>query len=186
MTLANKLSVFRMLLVPVFVACLIYYRPDRDWLRVGAVVLFLVGALTDAVDGLIARTTGQQSELGSFLDPMADKLMLVSAFIALAALPSLPAAMRIPPWLTLLVLSRDIFLLLGSVVVYLITNRLKITPSPWGKWATVCQMSLVLAALLLWPLARWLWFPAAALTVASGVGYLRDGTRLLVRHMSMP
>src|SRR5580765_8634049 len=105
LTAANQLTLLRLLLVPVFAICMIYGLPG--W----ALVTFGVAAVTDALDGLIARRTGQLTTLGAWLDPMADKLLLVSTFVMLT-LPGLNLVNRFPIWLTVLVISRDIAIVL--------------------------------------------------------------------------
>ena len=98
-TAANQLTLLRMLLIPAFVLLVVYGR--FGW----ALVVFLIAGLTDALDGLIARQTGQKSELGAWLDPAADKLLLVTTFIVLT-LPNIGLVNRIPIWLTVLIISR--------------------------------------------------------------------------------
>ena len=178
-SLANKISIARILLVPFFVGCLLYYQPDREWLRYTAVTLFLIGALSDAVDGYIARARAQWTQLGTLLDPLADKLMLLTAFLSLAAIPRIPEDLRVPVWVVIVIVARDAFVLAGSGVVYHLTGRLEIQPARLGKWATFTQMLVILVVLLRWPYAPALWWAAVVLTVASGIVYLRRGARLL-------
>ncbi len=178
-SLANKISILRILLVPFFVACLFYYRPAREWLRYAAAGLFLIGAVSDAVDGYLARAQGQWTRLGTLLDPLADKLMLLTAFLSLAAIPTIPDDLRVPAWVVITVVARDLFLLAGSGVVYYLTGRLEVQPVRLGKWATFTQMLVILVVLLRWPYAAVLWWAAALLTIASGIVYLRRGARLL-------
>ncbi|MBI4354867.1 MAG: CDP-alcohol phosphatidyltransferase family protein [Candidatus Omnitrophica bacterium] len=179
MNVATRITVFRIILVPLFIACLLYYRPERDGLRFAALAIFLVGAVSDAVDGFIARTQHQHSRLGIVLDPLADKLMLMTAFVALSTLEQLPPSLKIAPWITLTVISRDVLIILGSVLIYYLTGSLEIRPSALGKVTTALQMAAVLMVLLGWPGAGWWAVAAAILTVLSGIGYLRYGTRLL-------
>ena len=114
MSLANKISIFRLLLAPGVVACLLYYSAGRDELRFVALGLFVVGMATDALDGLIARLKNQQTELGTLLDPIADKSLILSALISCSAIHGLPEWMRIPAWFNLVVISRDVMLVAGA------------------------------------------------------------------------
>ena len=180
MSLANKLSIFRILLVPGFILCLLYYRPeDREFLRYLAVTLFIVGVVTDAVDGYIARVGKQATRLGAILDPAADKLLLVTAFLSLNLISGLPAEFRIPPWAVILVLSRDLILVLGWLLVALVTGDLETRPSRLGKLTTLFQMLTIVSILLKFPHSREILFVAMILTILSGVSYLRRGNRLL-------
>jgi CDP-diacylglycerol--glycerol-3-phosphate 3-phosphatidyltransferase/cardiolipin synthase len=177
MSLANKISLFRILLVPCFVASLVYYDPRRDGLRYASVGLFLIGIVSDAVDGFIARAKHQQSQLGVLLDPLADKLLILSALISLSTIQALPDWMRIPAWFNLIVISRDAMLVAGTILVFGLTGKFAVKPSRLGKWAIVAQMLVVLAALLRLPMKAELLVFTASLTVLSGIGYIRMGMR---------
>lgn len=180
MSLANKLSLFRILLVPGFVLCLLYYRSgESEVLRYLAVALFVIGGLTDAVDGYVARVERQATRLGAILDPAADKLFLVAAFLCLSLISSLPESLRLPAWVPIVVLSRDLLIVSGWLLVVLVTGNLQAYPSRLGKATTVLQMLTILSVLLGWWAARpILWF-AMAFTILSGIGYVRLGNQLL-------
>jgi len=128
LTAANQLTLLRLLLVPVFAICMLYGLPG--W----ALVTFAVAAVTDLLDGLIARWTGQLTTLGAWLDPMADKLLLLTMFVMLS-LPGV-APNRLPVWLTVLVISRDVGIVLTVAVVNLAVARRTFRPSVLGKTAT--------------------------------------------------
>ena len=177
--LANKISVLRILLVPGIVAALVYYHPERDGLRLLALALFLVAMVSDAVDGLIARTQGQQSQLGAFLDPLADKLLILSTLITCSVVRGLPEWMRIPAWFNLIVISRDVLLVFGIVVIFAVQGRWHIRPSRLGKWATFAQMLVIPILLLHLPVKESVILAAAVLTVLSAVQYVRLGIREL-------
>lgn len=181
MTLANKITIARILLIPVFVALLLYYRPDRDFLRWIATAVFIIGIVSDGLDGFLARRRGQRTPLGSLLDPIADKLLMTSAFLTLSLSTAWPSPARIPPWVTVPVISRDILIMLGSLIIYVLSGRLAIEPSRLGKWTTATQMASLMAVLLLWPreVLRAFWGLAVALTALSTFGYIRLGTRQL-------
>src|ERR671922_1356317 len=129
LTAANQLTLARMLLIPAFVILLLYEH--RGW----ALIIFLVAGVTDLLDGLIARMAGQKTTLGAWLDPMADKLLLVTMFVVLT-LPGLGLANRLPIWFTVLVISRDVAIVLTVAVVNLAIGRRTFPPSIFGKIAT--------------------------------------------------
>lgn len=132
LTAANQLTLLRLALVPVFALCMLYGRPG--W----ALIVFGVAGVTDALDGLIARRTGP-TELGAWLDPMADKLLLATMFVMLT-LPGLGLVARIPLWLTIVVISRDAGIILTVAVFNLAVARRTFTPSFLGKVATATYM----------------------------------------------
>jgi cardiolipin synthase len=167
--LPNLITTLRLLLLPVFLTLLVYRRP------VPALAVLVAAALSDALDGLVARRLNQKTAIGSFLDPLADKLLSVCGFVALSFLGPIPA------WFVIIVISRDVIISLGSLVLYLHDGRLQIAPSLAGKTATLCQfLSLVLTLVVqitgAWE-TPWFWLliATAALTVASGVQYLWRG-----------
>jgi cardiolipin synthase (CMP-forming) len=129
LTAANQLTILRMLIIPVFVILLVYGY--RGW----ALVSFIVAGITDLLDGLIARLAGQKTTLGAWLDPMADKLLLVTMFVVLT-LPGLGLANRLPLWFTVLVISRDVAIVLTVAVVNLAVGPRTFRPSIYGKIAT--------------------------------------------------
>ena len=180
MSLANKLSLFRILLVPAFVLCLVYYRPgELERLRYLAVALFLIGAVTDAVDGYVARAERQATRLGAILDPAADKLFLVTAFLSLSLIPTLPQEYRLPPWVPIVVISRDLLIVCGWLLIVLITGDLQAQPSRLGKATTFLQMITIVSVLIGFSFSRFILWTAMALTILSGIGYLRYGNRVL-------
>ena len=179
MSLANKISIFRILLVPGIIASLVYYHPQRDFLRFVALGLFLVGIVSDAADGLIARLQNQQTELGTLLDPIADKFLILSALISCSVIRGLPEWMRIPAWFNLVVISRDVLLVSGSVILFVLQGRWNVRPSRLGKWTTFAQMLVIPSVLLGLPVKSLLIVMAAVLTVLSLVSYIRMGIRVL-------
>jgi cardiolipin synthase len=129
LTLANQITMLRIALIPAFVLFVIYGELGA------ALLVFIVAGLTDALDGLIARWTGQRTSLGAWLDPMADKLLLLSTFIVLTV-PSIPLANHLPVWLTVVVISRDIVIVAVVAVVNLAVAPRTFTPSMLGKVTT--------------------------------------------------
>jgi cardiolipin synthase (CMP-forming) len=171
LTYANQLTLLRMVFVPCFVLLLIYGHPKS------ATVLFLIAGITDGLDGLLARKLQQRTVLGSFLDPMADKLLLTAAFITLS-IPSLPLALHIPTWLTVLTISRDCLIALSVLIIHLQTHHTNFPPSWLGKGTTVVQLLTVGVCMLAnfemnWALAifPFVTYSTLGFTVASGLHY---------------
>ena len=186
MTTANKVTISRILLVPFFIVAVIYYvKTGVELYRWLAIACFGVAAISDAIDGFIARHFNQWSELGTVLDPLADKLLLVSG-IVLLSLHNEPYLLPIPIWLTVAILSRDVFLLLGYVVIHFLAGGMKVKPHWLGKVATVLQMAAVLWALFkLDPRAHyWICVGTGVSTGLSGLIYLFVFMRLLAKHPS--
>jgi cardiolipin synthase len=140
LTAANQLTITRMLLIPAFVILLLYGY--QGW----ALVTFFAAALTDLFDGLIARLAGQKTTLGAWLDPMADKLLLVTMFVMLT-LPDIGSANRLPLWFTVLAISRDVAIVLTVAVVNLAVGPRTFRPSILGKIATATYVLTGVAAL---------------------------------------
>jgi cardiolipin synthase (CMP-forming) len=181
MTTANKVTILRILLVPFFIVQVLYYVSGSGEVhRILALVAFAIAAVSDGIDGFIARRFNQRSELGAILDPLADKLLLVSGIILLSLhhegfLPQLPLS------LTATVISRDVLLLLGLVVIHYVGGKVLVRPHLTGKFATVLQMVCVIWALLKWN-AHWLeiWsLGATCFTGISGIIYVAEGVRQL-------
>src|SRR3954471_24861705 len=139
-TAANLLTVLRILLIPFFVILLVYGY--RGW----GLITFLTAGITDLFDGLIARATGEKTTLGAWLDPMADKLLLVTMFVILTV-PGLGDPNRLPLWFTILVISRDIVIVGTVAVVNLAIGRRTFRPSIYGKIATALYIVTGVAAL---------------------------------------
>ena len=174
MNIPNLLTLFRILLVPIFVILLIYGQTFYAFLT------FIVAGVTDALDGFIARVFNQKTVLGAYLDPIADKLLLVTSYIVLAIIDI------IPPWLAVLVISRDIFILIGVAVLFINHKSIEIRPTLLGKVSTFMQLTTVVIALsvaqpllALQPFLIGSIYLAAALTLLSGFHY----TFLWVRQM---
>jgi len=137
MNIPNSLTMLRILLIPVYIGFMMY---DEYGL---ALLALLVAGFTDAIDGPLARKLNQRTRLGTFLDPLADKLLLVSAFICLSILH------LVPSWLVILVVSRDAILLVGTVVAHLTNTTIDITSTILGKGTTLLQLSYVFLVIFL-------------------------------------
>ena len=179
LTTANQLTILRMLLIPAFVILLVYGY--RGW----ALLTFLAAAATDLLDGLIARIAGQKTDLGAWLDPMADKLLLVTMFVMLT-LPGIGSANRLPLWFTVLVISRDVAIVLTVAVINLAVGHRTFRPSFFGKLATATYVVTGVAALYFNYLNQQsaivtaLIWGSLAITIVSGVHYLSQV--LKIRH----
>jgi len=171
MGLANWLTTLRILLIPVFVTLLVYRRATE------ALLVFCLASLTDLLDGYIARSRGRQTRLGAFLDPVADKLLLTSAFVTLTYLKVIPF------WIAVVVVSRDLVLSVGVLVIHVAGGTVQPSPSLIGKMSTVFQMATVLAAMIsfyfgaLVSLPRLLSWVTAAFTITSGLQYIVQGLK---------
>ena len=188
LTIPNYISILRILLVPVFVASVVYYVERQEEIyRYLAILVFAVAAISDAVDGFLARHLNQSSKLGAILDPLADKLLLVSGIVILSLDPR-PILPSIPIWLTTLVISRDAILPLGTILISYTGAVPKVRPRLMGKLATVTQMTMILWALFKAPLAglQALIVLSGLLTFASGVQYIRDGVRQINEQTGSP
>ena len=180
LTFANKVTIFRILSVPVFIASVLYYNPQKDFLRFISLGIFSLAVISDVIDGYIARTRRQKTKAGAILDPLADKLLLISAFICLYMVSSnFPGGMRFPLWLVLIVVSRDLFILLGSGIIYLTQGDLEVVPTKWGKSTTFFQVLSVIAIFLQFQFSLVIWILTVGFTVISGIGYMRKGVKIL-------
>jgi CDP-diacylglycerol--glycerol-3-phosphate 3-phosphatidyltransferase len=181
MTTANKITIVRILLVPLFISQVLYYlETGNELYRLFAILCFAIAALSDGIDGYIARHYNQRSELGRILDPLADKLLLLSGIILLS-MANEPRLPHIPKWLTILVLSRDVLSILGAMIIQHVCGKVTVKPVFVGKIATVLQMACVIWALFKWPspFLNYLVVGAGVCTAASGIIYLIDGLRQL-------
>lgn len=169
LTVANLLTMSRMSLVPLLVVLVLW--GEMQW----AFAIFVIAGITDLLDGAIARRSGQLTSLGAMLDPVADKLLLMSSFVVLTWTPHLHASL--PAWLTVVTLSRDVIIVVSVVVINLTLGRRVFYPSSLGKLSTLSQVLSVGLVLLLnalgldFPLARYVYLATLALTVASAAHY---------------
>lgn len=145
MTLATRITLFRLCLVPVFCYCIYQYTPDSALFRYAGLGVYVLAAVSDFVDGYIARHWNQVSALGQRLDPTADKLMINLGFIFLAANPHVLPEM--PKWFPVAVLARDMVLVLGAFVIFKVYTRVEIAPRVTGKANTFCQIACMVSFL---------------------------------------
>ena len=178
MTIPNAITVLRLLLVPPFVIYLLRGQYG------GALAIFAVAGISDLVDGYVARRFGQQSKIGAFLDPLADKLLAGTAFVLLAT------ERIIPDWLAVIVISREVVILGGLYLLSLLGAQITIAPSKTSKINTAVQLGTVCLCLLAsveslaFPpvfdrFLQWLFIATAVTTIVSGFQYLRRGLRMV-------
>jgi cardiolipin synthase len=190
MTTANKITLVRILMIPAFVTMAIYYgesikRGDPlEWQRYVAIIIFILAAVSDGLDGYVARRYNQRSTLGVYLDPIADKGLLLSGIITLSISnwsESAPGYGRFPAWFPVLVISRDAVILVGTMILYLLNGKVHVKPNWTGKVATVLQMIAIGWVMLQLRFIPLLYVVAAAgvFTLISGIVYVTDGVRQL-------
>ncbi len=173
LTIPNLITLVRILLTPLFIIFLIQGRYHK------ALTVFVLAGVSDLADGLIARVWQQKSPLGSYLDPLADKLLMASSFVTLSIYHQIPA------WLTVIVISRDVALAVGVLVLKLTDYPLVIRPSLPGKWTTAVQIATIFLVLVgrIWPVPKLLlrasFLLAGGLTTISGIHYIFGGLIML-------
>jgi cardiolipin synthase (CMP-forming) len=190
MTTANKITVLRILMIPAFVTMAIYYGQSiergapLEWQRFAAIMIFLIAAASDGLDGYVARRYNQRSSLGVILDPIADKGLLLSGIITLSISnwsQINPEYGRFPVWFPVLVITRDALILVGAVVLHLLNGKVRVKPNWTGKVATVLQMIAIA-----WVMLQFRFIPLLVIVICAGVFtfvsaiiYILDGIRQL-------
>lgn len=178
MNLPNWITLLRILLIPFFVAMLLKYRQmGLEYFRYYAIGIFILAVITDAVDGAIARIRREKTQLGMLLDPLADKLLLLSA-VLLLSMP-ITGLKQLPIWIPVTFISRDLLLIFGTIVVYMQNQKITVKPNLLGKITTFSQMITVLWLLLRFPLPHIIWRLAGLFTILSGIFYLYKGSKQL-------
>ena len=182
MTLANQITLVRIVLIPIFVVFAVYYSTSvadgaaEEWLRWGAVAAFVTASVGDGLDGWIARFFNQRRALGVVLDPIADKGLLLTAVITLSIYPW---PVGLPLWFPVLVIARDLVILLGCGLLKFFTGDVEVRPSMLGKIATTLQMAAVAWVLLQIPEQQWVVWSAGVFTMLSGIGYIWRGAHAM-------
>ena len=195
---ANRITILRILLIAPFVSCMLQINDPalsehiRHLIRYAAVAVFLLMAVSDGLDGYLARKNGQSTKLGSFLDPTADKLLITAACLLLASHHSGVNGFLLPPTVVVLIIGKDVLLFIGFLIIYFLTGRVRIVPVFAGKAATALQLSMV-AAILIAPevssvLPAWvyflqlLWWSAALAALVATLVYIRNGSRFIEQY----
>ncbi|MDD3088632.1 MAG: CDP-alcohol phosphatidyltransferase family protein [Candidatus Omnitrophica bacterium] len=167
----NRLTVLRILLVPVFITAIVYRR------LVFAAVVFLIASITDALDGYLARVLDQRTEFGAMADPLADKLLLNSAFLSFSLVAGLPDHLRMPIYVPIVVISRDAIIMIGVFAITHFNGKVEGRPTVIGKITTFVQMVTILSLLIGFKYSSFFWNITVAVTVVSGLDYVRRGMR---------
>ena len=176
--LPTRITMCRILLIPVFVLVVMRVGDDPRW-RYGALALMVVMGLSDIADGVLARRMNLKTKLGAFLDPLADKLLMTTAYVLFASHAYTWGGRQFPAWLTVLVVSRDVLICVGFVVIHFIKGAFRFEPNWAGKTATVLMVSTLVVHLATPPLpARLFWLLAwltAGIVLLSGALYAGRG-----------
>jgi len=195
---ANRITIVRILLLVPFVSCMLKTNDTtlsetmRDVMRYVSILIFFVMAGSDCLDGYLARKKGQITRFGSFLDPMADKLLMTCACLLLASQRAGIKGFLLPPTVVVLIVGKDVFLLIGFVIIYFITFQVRIVPVLVGKTATFLQLSMVAGILIAPDVSRflpgWIWFlrvlwwSAAGTAIVATLIYIRNGSRYVEQY----
>jgi cardiolipin synthase len=195
---ANRITILRIFLIIPFVSCMLKINdPDlspmlQRAMRYSAIFIFLAMAISDGVDGYLARRKKQVTRLGAFLDPIADKLLITSACLLLTSQRAAVQGFSLPPTVVVLIVGKDLFLLIGFVILYLITSQIRIHAVWIGKVATTLQLSMVAGVLIAPEVAGffsgWIWFlrvvwwSAAVAAVLATLVYIRNGSRYIEEY----
>ncbi len=183
MTTPNLITLLRISLIPGLVVCAAQARetPSLRWVTLG---ILLASLASDILDGWVARRRGQVTRLGAVLDPLADKLLFSTLFVCLA-LPLWPGRL-LPAWVVILAISRDLYISLGILLIYMITGGVRVKPSRWGKAATAAFAALGISALAGFPEAvtKTLAWISSALIGVTWIQYTLDGMRQFVSEPS--
>lgn len=170
MNLANRLTILRIVLVPFFVMSILYHRL---WI---ALAIFVIASLTDALDGYIARKFDQKTGFGAVIDPLADKLLIMSAYVSLGIVSGLPSHIRMPVYVPLAVISRDVIILMGVGLIFLNNEKIDIKPTIMSKITTFFQMLTIILVLIGFLYSNWVWNITVFFTVLSGLDYIKRGS----------
>jgi CDP-diacylglycerol--glycerol-3-phosphate 3-phosphatidyltransferase len=176
MNTANKLTVMRIILVPLFIIFLIYsYNKKNLGFQYAALGIFLLSSITDALDGLIARAFNQKTPLGSFLDPLADKFLLISGFVLLAYMHKLPL------FFSIIFVSREIIISAAWFTFYVFTNQLEVKSTFIGKFSTALEMMIIILFLvdIKYKLIRPLIWLGVLVSIYSAFDYIFKGSKLI-------
>jgi len=175
MTWPNRLTLIRIILVPVFAIVLLEYTPEKDWLRYIALAIFACASATDAIDGIIARVWNQTTKFGMLLDPLADKMLINVAYILLATQHELPLV--IPKWIPVVILGRDVIIVMGAWFLNEVQGLINVRPRFVGKVTAFLQAVSVMAVLLDLGISKWLLLITVGFTVISLSDYIWFGSK---------
>jgi len=191
MSWPNRLTIARIILILPFVILMLHINDVKyqPWARLAAFAIFIVMAVSDAVDGYLARKNNQITMLGSFLDPLADKLLIICACILLSAPTTAVPDAELPDAVVVIIIGKDVLTILGFIIIYLVTSEMKIVPVTMGKLSTATQLIMVSSILISPEFTRiapgfiqWvklLWFATSTFAILTVIIYIRNGTRYL-------
>jgi len=174
-TLANRITLFRLLMVPVFAGLVASYTRDQVWIRHTALAVYIAAAISDALDGFVARAYNQKTKLGTVPDPLADKLMINIGFVVMAVNEDFRRA--IPYWFPVVLVLRDAMIVMGAYLINEFYGPVRVRPQISGKLTTVFQMSLVIAVLLDVRFVRKLMIATLIMSAVSYLDYMRAGIK---------
>ena len=192
--LANQITIVRILLIAPFVICMLKINEKSlgNMERYLAMVIFAIMAISDYVDGYLARKRNMATRLGAFLDPLADKLLITCACLLLASQRAAVEGFRLPIGVVVLIIGKDLFLLIGFLIYYFMTFNVKILPAKIGKLATLLQSSMVIAILIAPEVSdyvpqwiyflRFLWWSAAGTAIIATLIYINDGLKYIEEY----
>ena len=195
---ANRITIVRILLIAPFVSCMLQINDPafsehiRFTIRYAAVVIFFLMAISDCLDGYLARKNGQSTKLGAFLDPTADKLLITSACLLLASRHAGVEGFILPPTVVVLIIGKDVLIFIGFLIVYFLTEKVRVVPVFAGKASTALQLAMVPAILIApevssvfsgWVyFVRLLWWSAAIAAVLATLVYIRVGSKFIEQY----
>lgn len=191
MSWPNRVTILRILLIGPFVVALLHLQDAKfgELARYLALAIYVLMAISDGLDGYLARKLKQESALGRFLDPLADKVLVFCSVVLLAhprtQIPSIP----LPATVAVIAVAKDLIVILGFCVIYFATSKAYIDPRGWGKWCTATQLVMVVVILLSPDLPSWLqgvprllWWVASGLAIATAIHYCRLGVLFMSRQ----
>jgi CDP-diacylglycerol--glycerol-3-phosphate 3-phosphatidyltransferase len=198
LSLASHITILRILLIAPFVSLMLKTNDPalspgaQNAMRYISIFVFLVMAISDGIDGYLARKKKQVTKLGTFLDPIADKLLMTCACLLLASQRGHVRDFLLPPTVVVLIIGKDLVLLIGFTIIYFITSQIHIVPVFIGKLATALQLSMVTGILIapdvsgilpgwIWFL-RLLWWSAAGTAILATLIYIRNGNRYIEQY----
>lgn len=198
LSLATRITIFRMLLIAPFVSFMLKTNDPslsigvRNAMRHISIFIFLIMAVSDGIDGYLARRKRQVTKVGAFLDPIADKLLMTCACLLLASERGHVGQFLLPSTVVVLIIGKDLFLLIGFTIIYFITSQIHIAPVFIGKLATALQLSMVAGILVapevsaIFPCWIWflriLWWSAAGTAILATLIYIRNGSRYIEQY----
>ena len=194
LNIANQITILRIVLIMPFIICMMNISDETygDTIRYLALVIFLIMGISDYLDGYFARKRKLVSSLGRFLDPLADKLLMMTASILLAYEPTAVPGFRLPPAVVVLIIGKDLILLMGFIVIYLNVNKVHIVPVNTGKFSTFIQLTMVTAILIAPEMSKlipyWiyilklLWWTTALMAILATFVYIRAGIKYIEQN----